>query len=502
MAIEPIFEKISLSGKRKAMSEPIKAECRTAVATDGVGEVLSVTALAGVIGSDASDGQLKFDGRAVFYLCYVGVDGEIRKTECSADFSGAIKDGGIKSGYKAVCTANAVKAEYDLTGSALSVWASVTVTAELTESVELNALSGGENLVIDTAELTTVKSYGVKEGVYPIEEEFELGSEIKEVLSHRASASVTAVQCGVGSIIVDGQVFLSVIALQKSEKCSIIKEVRNIPFRMEIECEDAMPTMNATASVVEKGLKTEVLVDEENGKSKVTVSLNLHFAGEAWCLDTLTLAKDAFSTTDQTELVKGQAQTLTPLQAQCLSSSFNGRASTNELPVGVALFTVGCERAEILSFELNGNKLKTTGVVTAVGYFMDGDGKPFARKLETAFEKELDIELSGELDCVSAKAERVSARLISATEIELDGELIFTVYSNQKTHIDCINDIKSVGEKPLNAHAISVYIPLEDEELWSLAKRLNVCPTTLVETNPELTFPLTGKERIVVYRKA
>ncbi len=501
MAIEPIYEKITLSGKRIVESEQIKAECKTAVATDGVSEVLSVSALAVTLSCDTQDGQIKHDGRAVFYICYLTVDGEVKKTECSADFSGVIKDGGIKQGYKAVCSVQVVKTDYDLTGASLSVTATVKVVVEVAGSVELNALSGGNNLVIDTDEITLSKSYGVKEGVYPLEEEFELSCEIKEVLSHRAAASVTAVQCGVGSIIVDGQAYLTVIALQKTEKCSIIKEVRTLPFRMEIECEDAMPTMQATASVTEKGLKTEVLVDEENGKSKVTVSLNLHFTGEAWSGEERVVARDGFSITDDVELIKEQAESYKPCEPQFFSFAFNGRAGVSELPVGVSLFAVGSERAEILTSEYVDGKLKVTGVVTALGYFADGDNRPFTRKLETAFEKELDANINGEIYSVCARAERVSARLVSATEIDLDGEIVLTVSSREKTTFTCIKEIKSVGEKQENTHAISVYIPLENEELWSLAKRLNVCPTSLVETNPDLTFPLTGKERIVVYRK-
>ncbi len=501
MAIEPIFERINLSGKRRLESEPIKAECKTGVMTDGVSEVLSVSAFAVTLNNGMDDGKISCDGRAVFYVCYLTAEGEIKKTECSADFSGSIKDNRIKSGNKAICRAEVVKTEHDLTGSSLSVSAVIRICAELNENVEINALSGGDNLVIDTKEIRLSKSYGVREGVYPLEEEFELACEIKEVINHRASASITSVSSGVGSIIVDGQVYLTVIALQKSEKCSIIKEVRNLPFRMEIECEDAMPTMQATASVVEKSIKTQVLVDEENGKSKVTVSLSLHFTGEAWSSEERTVARDSFSTTDDIELIKEQADCYKPCVPEFCSSSFNGRAGVSELPVGVVLFAVGNEKAELLSSEISDGKLKLNGVITAIGYFCDGEGKPFTRKLETTFEKELDCSASGEKDIIIVKAEKVSARLISAVEVELDGELLFGVYTRELDTFSCIKEIKSVGEKQENPHAISVYIPLEDEELWSLSKRLNVCPTTLVETNPELTFPLTGKERIVVYRK-
>ncbi len=501
MALQPIFEKISLSGKRNLSSESVKVECKTSVATQTVGEVLSVWANAVILNHDQKDGQIKCDGRTIYYICYLTVDGEVKKTECTEDFSTLVKDESIKAGYKPYCRAKISKTEFDLSGTSLTVTATLNVVAQTNQTVEIPALSGGEKLVIDTDELTLSKSYGVKEGVYPLEEEFELNCEIKEVLYHRATACISAVQCGVGSIIVDGQVYLTLIALQKEEKSSIIKEIRVIPFRHEIECEEAMPTMSATASVIESGLKTDVLVDPETSKSKVTVGVNLCFTGEAWASEQVAVARDAFSITDNLELVLEQAECVTPCGSQSISVGFNGRASTTELPVGVTLFAIGGERTEILSSQLDGGKLKATGVVTAIGYFCDGEGKLFTRKLETTFEKEVDCVLSGELDGVVVKAERTSARLVSATEVELDGELVFGVNCRERTSIACIKEVKCLGEKKVNTNAISVYIPLEDEELWSLSKRLNVCPEQVVETNPELTFPLTGTERIVVYRK-
>ena len=93
------------------------------------------------------------------------------------------------------------------------------------------------------------------------------------------------------------------------------------------------------------------------------------------------------------------------------------------------------------------------------------------------------------------------ARIISVNEIELETEIAFTVYPHEKSQIKIIGEIKALGEKKKNSCALSVYIPVEGEELWSLSKRLNVCPSALLSTNPELTFPLTGKERIVVYRQ-
>ena len=51
-----------------------------------------------------------------------------------------------------------------------------------------------------------------------------------------------------------------------------------------------------------------------------------------------------------------------------------------------------------------------------------------------------------------------------------------------------------------NDCAISVYVPAAGDDLWSTAKSLRQSPEEIKTTNPDLAFPLTGKERILVFR--
>ena len=126
----------------------------------------------------------------------------------------------------------------------------------------------------------------------------------------------------------------------------------------------------------------------------------------------------------------------------------------------------------------------------------------FTSRLETPIESELSCAVDG-VYCIdiTARAKNARARIVSLNEVEIDVDIDFTVYPESQKSVKIIGEIKDVGEKKKNDAGLSVYIPTEGEELWSLAKRLNVCPKSLVETNSDLQFPLTGKERIVVYRR-
>lgn len=502
MPIEPVFEKINITRLSDTVKGQIKIDCKTDVPTDTVERILSVNAFAVIMQSEALNGQVRYAGKATFYLSYLGADGELFKCECGSEFAGALEKAGLTSECRVKVNVNVDKVEASVDGIRLSVTAFLTVIAEVYERKEINALSGGENLIVDAREVPIVKGFGIKQGVFPVEEEFELGYPVQEVLSHRADAVVTAVQCGVGSIIVDGQVFLTLIALQKNEKKDIIRENKVLPFRYELECEDAMPTMQATARAKEKSFKTDISVDAERGTSTLLSSVTLQFEGEAFASASATLASDAFSTSDEVELVYDEFPYYKTCEQYGVNHVGGGRSIIDELPVGATVLAVGGEKAEIISVTRKENTIELTGTVTAIGYFKDGDGKAFTRKMETPFERTIEVSVTDsdtvDVTCVAVKA---TAKIVSLTEADLDYELLFTVYPCERSNIKYVKEVKCCGEKKECESAISVFIPMEGEDLWSLSKRLNVCPETLVATNKELQFPLTGKERIVIYRQ-
>ena len=64
--------------------------------------------------------------------------------------------------------------------------------------------------------------------------------------------------------------------------------------------------------------------------------------------------------------------------------------------------------------------------------------------------------------------------------------------------------IKKVSEgevKTINDSAISVYIPKPNDSLWEISKELGVTEDEILKINGDLTFPLSGEERIVIYRE-
>ena len=285
------------------------------------------------------------------------------------------------------------------------------------------------------------------------------------------------------------------------EKKDIIKVCKTLPFRTEIECEECMPNLKSVAFIREKPVKTDIEVDENTNTSVVSVSVSLNLEGQTYLNQTLMVAEDLFCTTHHLDIERKTIEDYCVKQISSTSFMLNGRCGVGELAPSTNVLATAQESVIILSHAVQGDKLTVNGVCTAVAYLIDGDGLVFSRRLELPFEKTVD-NIDGNNEFIfTAKAFRTSAKIISLTEIELDGEIFLTVYLAQTNKIRFISQIIEGQEKEQKKSAISVYISQGGEQLFSLAKSLNVCPEELARTNEDLNFPLDGNERIVIYRQ-
>ena len=79
MSLEPVFEKIKFNCEKKHLHQQIRLDCKSDVAVEDIGSVLSVTAWAVVSESDISGGQIRYGGKAIFYICYLTISHQVFK---------------------------------------------------------------------------------------------------------------------------------------------------------------------------------------------------------------------------------------------------------------------------------------------------------------------------------------------------------------------------------------------------------------------------------------
>ena len=501
MPFEPVFENLNYRGRCGETVNNIKIDCRTEVPSDTVRKIVNVEGSCGVYCGEKSEGKAEFFGRINFFVLYETVEGELKKCEGGAEFKDVAENSAITGTSVVRFSCGVEKTDISTSGVNLSISAVVSVKGKIFVNSEVRAISGGEGIIADVKERHILKTYSAAEISYPVDEEFEVNYKVAEVIGHGAKAVITAVQCGVGAIICDGEIYLTEIFLQSGEKKDIIREDRTIPFRIEAECEEAMPALSATARVNVKTVKTDVAVDEEGGVSTVSVAVTLDVGGEAESLESVNVAADAFSTECELELKKEKAAFFAGDGLKTVTLKAEGRCAVEELPQTAKLLGVLGERADIISVEKTGASAVVSGTVSVTAVFSDGEDDIVVRKVEFPFEKNIDMEKEFDEIEISVVAERAHGKIFTFTELDVDTDLVFTASVSKYYEFPYLSQVTEGEKKFPEQAAVSVYIPLVGEGLWDLSKRLNVSPEKLIATNTDLQFPLSGKERIVVYRQ-
>ena len=496
---QPVYDNLIFGTDKLKFTKTVRAEVKTEIKKQEVKTVLGVFALPLATENEVKVETVKVSGKVIFYLNFVDSEGRVRKFECGNEIFAVFGDKEIAENDFAHSVATVEKCGYSSNGDNIIVYAEVKINATVNGNSEMPVVVGGDGIIIDKCETTYEKRYGVNRGAYPIDEEFELPYAVEDVLSQRAVAVVSAVQCGVGSVIIDGEIYFSALMLQKSEKGDIIREDKTLPFRMEVESEDAMPSMRAISSLAVKSFKTDTVV--EDNKSVVRLSVTLSYANEIYAETEIETVIDAFSSDEELEVFYCEHKYNSLQEVRLVRKTVSARAQTEELPIGARLVAIGGERVDLVSTSAIDGGVKAEGVISVTACYQDVENGPFSFAIEVPFETVLDLNCNADGFNVSVAVCKVSARTVSVSQTEVVADLVFSVYPQEVKNIKFVKDIKCVGERKRPTSALSVYIPVEGENLWSLAKRLGVCPSEVLSANPELQFPLSGKERIVIYRK-
>ena len=388
---------------------------------------------------------------------------------------------------------------------AVSKNGNIYLTANVTAEVKIFApetvkyANGGEEMFVKKEERRIVKSVCAKKSVYPVDEEFEIGYAVGEVLLHQTELFVNAVTCGVDSVIIDGEANLSLCLLQKIENSDILKENKVIPFRLEVEAPETMPSDYCIANANLKGVKIEVVVDEETGKSTVKVSLKVEMDYEVYEESKIQVVVDAYSQEREVILNKEEVSISCPSLRKTCEKKISARGVFQEpLPAGARLNCPALEKINVSNIRTVEEGVLIEGTAECVAFIKTNDGLTVAKTLEAPFT--VIAEGSGEYT-VELLTGSFFVKIVSLDSFDIDFTLKIALQEYEKENFSVISSVAEGEEKVLSQKAMSVYIPLKGEELWDVAKRLNSCPEVILEINGDLEFPLTGEERLIIFRQ-
>ncbi len=489
MSLDLQFKNLELTSAISVNSNN-KVECRVPLTEEELKGVIKVNAVTYLLSLEVLNGEIRYSGRVIFTILYKSEEG-IKKFESGVEYSfrfpcDKAKEGMLINGE--VCIENTDIAELNGIIMASGV---IVFKGELTDKKVVEYFEKDKNLFVKTQEIEYLKDLNAFSKQSKIEEEFESSELIGSVLLHSEKVCVLDCQCGVGAVIIDGEVEVNIltIPLGKSLPTPITKK---IPFRSEVEVEGIVPNNFATCSVLVKGASLKVYVDEGKNKSSISVEVELQSLGKTYesvniypCEDAYSLAREVYIERENISLNKFYGY-------KCLDFKVQNEISLNE-DKNSRLLCLLSDKIE----ELNVNGLELSG---AVSFDILCGG-------ESVTTETVIVPISYTLPLVGNQVCDLKATITDVTINEIGSKYLISFKVNLcyidlgyiNTHV--VTKITEGEEKPVNDSAISVYIPKPNDSLWDISKELGVSEEEILKINKNLTFPLSGEERIVVYRE-
>lgn len=468
-------------------------ECKL-LNTSEFSSLLAVNAVTALGSVDVSSGEFTYHAKLSLSVMYLNPEGKACRIERGAEFSQTVEHELIAPAHRVRVSFRILKLSPRREGTNVYLSAILQPEIEVYTAGEVNFLSGGD-YVTKQEDLPFYRLL-LAQGEMETEDSFDAGY-ISDILLHTESVSVRGVECTGGALVVSGDVSLGITAVKEEEFCFF---ERLIPFRAELPCEDATRGAFAEASVSVRAVHLTADTDESRGKSTVSAVVTLDLRGCVYERSVLHAVTDAFAATEEVIPVPERRQLTYPVSVSTCNERVVSVAAIDET-VDFSCTLLGAVGVSVSSeCTKTPSGVRVEGVIEGRLLVKDADGGlrgiPFT--LPYTVEERLApvafYRAEGILCGVSARQKREG-------EVEIEGTLKLTVVSYAEEEIEYLADVRAGEPLAPNQSAVSVYIPRAGDTLWDTAKRLRLPPEEVQRENPSLTFPLTGKERIFVYRQ-
>lgn len=453
-----------------------------------VGEVIAVYPQINANSCEVSSGRVNYGGRIVLTVVYCGEDGKLCRMQKGAEFTHYIDNDCLAPAQRGVCRLTCEKTQVKRDGSSYVAAIVVGARIEVTDGAERSYVSELEGAVAKREEgnLSTLVSFS---GESEVEDDFDCVA--ADVLVPAADVLVLDCNLRAGVAEVVGEIYLSLLAVRDQSPVCLD---RVIPFKAEIACDEAIISRKAFCRAEIKDINVNCRVNEEKSKCDVNLAATLAFEGHFFDEEQVSLICDAFSTDRELDLKFTEEKEYVFGDFKVYSERVSGLCATK----AKLDYTCAFLAAALPSVEFARTEDGIEGGICATLLYEQG-GEVRSTEVNLPFTASLSG-LSQNCGEISVAVCGISLRQRAEGECEGEATLKITAADGKFETVRYLSSAEECGEKSKSACAISVYIPAAGDGLWETAKRLSETPENIQKSNPELCFPLTGKERILIYR--
>lgn len=495
--MKPQIEKIQTGCRKFLGNSQTIVEAQLAAKDAESVKVLAICADPTVSASESLSGEVSYGGKVNIKAIITDNDENLASLNYNVDFDGKFQDKCITPDVKPDFMPCAVDVSYKTSGNIVSVRCVVEtrVFAEIKQTAEVVCDCEDINCKTQTVEISQEKA--VVNGGFTVVDEVEVKHKIGKILLAESSAVISSARCGDDVLTVRGDVY-TCITYQTGER-NIKSVVVATPFNEELAAEGVNGGCSAWARVSVKNTKLHMEIVEDEDNRSFTVENELSVCASCCETSEKQIVCDAFSLTDEINLVKETFDNCKPCNYFCFSQKIGGIAETDGKPAVDEVLCATNPSAVVVGCHTRGGALSVEGIVCGNLLYLSEE-KINSLDFQLPFVIDADCGCNDVCEVVNCAVCDITAKVIRGA-VNIDADIKFGVNCFDRQKFTAVKDIESLGEKQNCGCAIEVLTGKKGMTMWDLQKYLGIPERDIMACNPDIKIPLESDRKILIYRQ-
>ena len=453
------------------------------------GKILCAHAEAYVVGQEALQEEFRVQIKTVFFALVLTEDNKCEQKTASFESSRLLSQKGLNGSTKGDFSVKVERCSYSEKSGEMT--AEETLSGWYIQPVEANVLPCSDDLVCRTEKHVASRSDVVLTNHYQTCGD-EMRMPIRTILDCSATAIINDVLPGEGSFRAEGETTLRVLALTDNDQ--YLSQVFSHPFAADVvaSCESGS-NIDVNCTVV----RCDPTLSDGDARAFST-DIEISLAADISTPVEIEVVTDCYSVEKEVVVKK---ETVTFERGFC-TKTLSDKASDTLETGNVVNEIYACVYPYVKTAKaLLSEGVTVDGSIATTVLFADENNLPSAKEMEIPF----SVRYNGEYPCgdlyPTVKIRSISARLKTGSAIDVTVEYAVTVRGSDEKSLSYLSEATLTDDKLPDEAAICLYPVKPGEDLFDVAKAMNCREETLLKLNPELTLPLVGGEKILLYNE-
>ncbi|MBQ7579601.1 MAG: DUF3794 domain-containing protein [Clostridia bacterium] len=457
----------------------------SAIDGEDVKSVVKVDCYSEINNSDILGPSASFNGQTNVSVCYLNEEGELKAVRGQLEWQNKSE---VKELESLSFYAKNKDVEFKISGDTIFVSCLVEIECMGLLPTVVSNLVENENLVCKKQVKEVKNATSNVSDSFNIIEDLSIDEDIENVVSVSPSIVLKAVNAGQDKVALIGTVYLEIIA--QAENGALVLN-KNVDFAQEV----SMPMASDGDEVYARlnMLKCDYIFTENDNKKTLSLTLGALANAVLYKKEEIEVSLDAYLLDRDSKISLSCEELSTTLGQNTKQETLNFSFGLEEFPQFDELLYATPTR--LVEWNYVASEKCVCGTIE-LGFVFRADGGKIAFKVNTM---PFSVSVGEDYTSVINVAQTgISAKVHGGHEIIVETMLEITMAKTENRYLEFVSRIEDCGELTNDESAIITCIAEENDDVFSISKKLKARPEDIMMQND--ISEVKPKDKILVYR--